>query len=118
MVIVKVGGGDRQVVTQSWGLPGFGHAVKAGSAHDVLGPLGSVMFPGGNRLQVSRADGEHLVEFEADGGNDWFRAQMAHFLDCCRTGAQPIAGAKEGIEATRIAEAALSVGDRPAIIEL
>ena len=58
------------------------------------------------------------VEFEADGGSDWFRKQMAHFIECCQTGAQPIAGAKEGREATRIAEAALSVGNRPAIIEL
>ena len=33
-------------------------------------------------------------------------------------GAQPIAGAHEGIEATRIAEAALSIGNQPAIIEL
>jgi hypothetical protein len=29
-----------------------------------------------------------------------------------------VTGAREGIEATRIAAAALSVGDRPAIIEL
>ena len=61
---------------------------------------------------------EHGVEFEADDGSAWFREQMKHFIACCRTGAQPIAGAHEGIEATRIAEAALSVGDKPAIIEL
>ena len=51
-------------------------------------------------------------------GDQWFGKQMAHFIDCCRTGQQPVTGAKEGIEVTRIAEAALSVGDRPAIIEL
>jgi UDP-N-acetylglucosamine 3-dehydrogenase len=117
-VIVNFASGDQQVVMWSWGLPGFGGAVSADSAHDVLGPLGSITFPGGNQLQVNLADGEHLIEFEADGGNDWFRRQLAHFVECCRTGAQPIAGAKEGIEATRIAEAALSVGDRPAIIQL
>jgi predicted dehydrogenase len=76
------------------------------------------MFPGGNHLQVNLQDGEHLVEFEADTGNDWFGKQMAHFLECCRTGEQPVTGAREGLGATRIAEAALSVGDRPAIIEL
>jgi len=117
-VIVNFASGDQQIVCWSWGLPGFGYGVKADSAHDVLGPLGSITFPGGNQLQVNLADGEHLVEFEADGGSDWFRKQMAHFLHCCRTGEAPIAGAKEGIEATRIAEAALSVGDRPAIVEL
>lgn len=117
-VIVNFESGDQQIIGWSWGLPGFGSAVKADSAHDVLGPLGSIMFPGGNQLQVNLADGEQMVEFEADGGGDWFREQMAGFINCTKTGAAPVAGAKEGIEATRIAEAALSVGDRPAIIEL
>jgi predicted dehydrogenase len=117
-VIVHFEGGDEQLLAWSWGLPGFGYGVPADSAHDVLGPLGSILFPGGNQLRVNLADGEHLVEFEADGGSDWFRKQMADFLECCRTGRQPVAGAKEGIEATRIAAAALSVGDRPAIVEL
>jgi predicted dehydrogenase len=117
-VIVNFASGDQQIVCWSWGLPGYGYGVKADGAHDVLGPLGSIMFPGGNQLQVNLADGEHMVEFEADGGDDWFRRQMEDFIDCCRTGRQPIAGAKEGIEATRIAEAALSIGDKPAIIEL
>lgn len=117
-VIVNFESGDQQLIIWSWGLPGFGGAVKADGAHDVLGPLGSIMFPGGNQLQVNLAGGEQMVEFEADGGNDWFRKQMEHFVDCCKTGKQPIAGAKEGIEATRIAEAALSVGDRPVIHEL
>ena len=117
-VIVNFGSGDQQLLAWSWGLPGFGYGVPADSAHDVLGPLGSIMFPGGNHLQVNLQDGEHLVEFEADTGNDWFGKQMAHFLECCRTGEQPVTGAREGLGATRIAEAALSVGDRPAIIEL
>jgi hypothetical protein len=76
------------------------------------------MFPGGNKLTVNLADGAHEVEFEADDGNVWFREQMKSFIACCQTGAQPIAGAHEGVEATRIAEAALSVGDRPATVEL
>lgn len=117
-VIVNFASGDQQLLAWSWGLPGFGYKVKADSAHDVLGPLGSILFPGGNRLQVNLEDGEHEVEFEADSGSDWFGRQMEHFIDCCLTGRKPVAGAREGIEATRIAEAALSVGDRPAIIEL
>jgi len=117
-VIVNFASGDQQIVCWSWGLPGFGYGVPADSAHDVLGPLGSIMSPAGNQLKVNLADGEHVVEFEADGGNDWFGKQMAHFLHCCRTGEPPVTGAKEGIEATRIAAAALSVGNRPAIIAL
>ncbi len=117
-VIVNFESGDQQVLAWSWGLPGFGYKVSGDSAHDVLGPLGAIMFPGGSRLQVKLEDGEHLVDFEPDTGGDWFGRQMAHFLECCRTNKQPVTGAREGIEATRIAEAALSVGDRPAIIEL
>jgi predicted dehydrogenase len=117
-VIVNFASGDQQITCWSWGLPGFGYGVPADSAHDVLGPRGSITFPGGNYLQVNLADGEHQVEFDPDTGNDWFRKQMAHFIACCRTGKQPVTGAREGIEATRIAAAALSVGDRPAIIEL
>lgn len=117
-VIVNFESGDQQIVCWSWGLPGFGYKVPADSAHDVLGPLGSVLFPGGNQLKVNLEDGEHVVEFEPDSGSDWFGKQMNHFIECCQTGRQPATGAKEGIEATRIAEAALSAGNRPAIIEL
>jgi predicted dehydrogenase len=117
-VIVNFDSGDQLIMCWSWGLPGFGKGVPADGAHDVLGPLGSVTFPGGSNLKVNLADGEHLVEFQADTGSDWFAAQMAHFLDCCRTGKEPVTGALEGIEATRIAEAALAVGGGPAIVEL
>jgi len=117
-VIVNFASGDQQLIIWSWGLPGMGGKVSADSAHDVLGPLGAITFPGGNQLKVHLEDGEQLIDFEGDTGGDWFRKQMANFVECCQTGAQPIAGAKEGIEATRIAEAALSVGDRPAIIVL
>ncbi len=117
-VIVHFDSGDQLIMCWSWGLPGFGGAVRADGAHDILGPLGSITFPGGNRLQVNLADGEHMEEFPADTGADWFRAQMAHFIECCRTGKQPATGAREGIEATRIAEAALKAGGAPAIVAL
>ena len=117
-VIVNFASGDQQVVMWSWGLPGFGGKVAGDNAHDVLGPLGAIVFPGGNQLKVNLADAEHLVDFEPDAFSDWFRRQIDHFVECCATGAQPIAGAPEGIAGTRIAAAALSVGDRPAIIDL
>ncbi len=117
-VIVNFKSGDQQMLAWSWGMPGFGYKVPADSAHDVLGPLGSIMFPGDSKLRVCLEDGEHMVEYEADGGGDWFRRQMEDFIACCRTGKAPIAGAREGIEATRIAAAALSIGDRPAIVGL
>jgi myo-inositol 2-dehydrogenase/D-chiro-inositol 1-dehydrogenase len=115
-VIVNFESGDQQIVCWTWGLPGAG--LTADNAHDVLGPDGCITFPGGNKLNVNLADGLHEVEFEADDGGIWFRKQMAHFLECCKTGAQPVTGAREGIAAARIADAALSIGDRPAIITL
>lgn len=117
-VIVNFESGDQQLIIWSWGLPGMGYGIQADSAHDVLGPLGAITFPGGNQLKVATADGVQEIEFEADGGSEWFRKQMDSFLECCRTGTKPIAGAAEGIEATRIAEAALSGGNGPKVVEL
>lgn len=116
--VVDFESGDQLIVCWSWGLPGFGATVRADSAHDVLGPLGAIMFPGDGKLSVRLEDGEHFVEYEPDTGADWFRRQMAHFIECVQTGQQPMVGAREGIEATRIAEAILNIGDQPASVEL
>ena len=43
---------------------------------------------------------------------------MAHFVECVQEGKQPEIGAREGIEATRIAEAIMSIGDQPAVSQL
>jgi len=116
--LVNFESGDQQQISWSWGLPGFGYGVKADGAHDVLGPLGAIVFPGGNKLQVNLEDGEHEVEFEPDTGADWFHRQMNYFIECVKTGKQPTPGAGEGIEATRIAEAILNIGDQPAVVQL
>jgi len=116
--VVDFESGDQLIMVWSWGLPGFGSTVRAAGAHDVLGPKGAILFAGDGKLQVNLEDGERLVEFEADTGPDWFRRQMAHFIGCVQTGGRPDAGAREGIEATRIAEAILDIGDRPAVVDL
>ncbi len=116
--VVDFESGDQLIMCWSWGLPGFGSTVRADGAHDVLGPGGAIMFPGDGKLSVRLEDGEHLVEFEPDTGADWFRRQMAHFIECVQTGRQPQVGAREGIEATRIAETILNIGDRPGVVEL
>ena len=115
-VLVNYESGDQQIVCWSWGLPRSG--ISGGNAHDVLGPEGVITFPGGNKLTVTRADGVHEVEFVADDGGMWFRSQMAHFVECCKTGAQPVTGGAEGIAAERIAMAALDNGGRPTIVTL
>lgn len=116
--VINFESGDQLIMVWSWGLPGYGSTVRADSAHDVLGPKGCILLPGGGKLQVNLEDGEHEVEFEADTGADWFRRQFAHFVECAREGRQPDVGAAEGIGATRIAEAILNIGDKPAVVTL
>ena len=116
--VVDFDSGDQLVMVWSWGLPGFGSTVRADGAHDILGPKGAILFPGGGKLQVNLEDGQHEVVYEPDTGADWFRRQMAHFIECVQTGSQPDVGAAEGIGATRIAEAILDIGDEPAVVDL
>ncbi|MEA3403459.1 MAG: Gfo/Idh/MocA family oxidoreductase [Armatimonadota bacterium] len=110
--------GDQLIMCWSWGLPGHGSDVRAQGAHDVLGPEGAIVFPGEGTLEVRRPGGEEIVEYQPDTGSDWFRRQMAHFIDCVTSGSRPDVGAREGIEATRIAEAILNIGGQPGVTEL
>ena len=116
--IVNFESGDQLIMVWSWGLPGYGSTVRADGAHDVLGPLGCIVFPGDGKLLVRTEEGDQEVPFEADSGADWFRRQMAHFIECVQEGRRPDVGAREGIEATRIAEAILAIGDAPQVRSL
>lgn len=116
--VVDFESGDQLIMCWSWGLPGHGRDVRAEGAHDVLGPKGAIVFTGENALAVRTKGEETLVEYEEDEGQDWFRRQMGHFIECIQKGEQPSVGAREGIEATRIAEAILKIGDSPAVVEL
>ncbi len=115
--IVDFTAGDQLIMCWSWGLPKSETRISAGSAHDILGPGGAITFTG-EALKVTTPAGEELVSFEPDGGLEWFKKQMAHFIGCVQTGSQPETGGREGIEATRIAEAILNIGDQPAVVKL
>jgi predicted dehydrogenase len=115
--IVDFASGDQLIMCWSWGLPNTEERHTADRAHDVLGPEGSILF-GSEAFTVTTADGEQTIEWEPDGGQEWFNKQMAHFIECVQTGQQPEAGGREGIEATRIAEAILNIGDEPAAMEI
>ena len=116
--VVDFESGDQLIMCWSWGLPSGEQPTPGDAAHDILGPGGAILFAGEGKLKVNTADGPQMVEFEQDTGPDWFRRQMAHFVECVQTGAQPQVGAREGIEAPRIAEAILSIGDVPAVVAL
>ncbi len=115
--VVDFEAGDQLIMCWSWGLPKGETNVTGGGAHDILGPGGAITFAG-EALKVTTPDGEELVEFEPDGGQEWFNKQMAHFIECVRTGSQPEAGGREGIEATRIGETILNIGDKPAVVKI
>jgi predicted dehydrogenase len=116
--VVDFESGDQLIMVWSWGLPGFGSDVRADGAHDVIGPEGAIVFAGNSQFAVRTKGDERAVDYEPDTGQDWFRRQMNHFIDCVQSGEQPHVGAREGIEATRIAEAILAIGDEPAVREL
>ncbi len=116
--VVDFEDGDQLIMCWSWGLPSGEDRTSGDSAHDVLGPDGAILFTGGGEFTVNTAEGSETVEYEADGGQDWFNSQMAHFVECVQSGETPSVGAREGIEATRIAEAILDIGDNPAVVDL
>jgi predicted dehydrogenase len=116
--VVDFEDGDQLIMCWSWGLPSGEDRTSGDSAHDVLGPEGAILFAGEGKLSVRTKGEEELVEFEPDTGSDWFRRQMAHFVECVQSGETPSVGAREGVEATRIAEAILNIGDSPAVVDL
>jgi len=61
-------------------------------ANDVFVQKGlTIQQPFLDNLMTNYDSGIELVDFEADTGGDWFRKQMDNFIECCQTGAPPIA---------------------------
>ncbi|NLC56607.1 MAG: Gfo/Idh/MocA family oxidoreductase [Armatimonadetes bacterium] len=114
--IVKFKSGDEIVRTWSWGLPGT--ACSGQSMQDVIGPKGALRFPGApaegsklNYFYYIDGDGkEHPIEYEHTGGQEWFDAQMDHFVTCVREGRRPCVTGEDGRNATELALAVLKAG--------
>jgi len=119
-ICIRYEKGDELHISWSWGLPA-GTSGIVGS--DIIGPRGSIRFPGSfpNELLPENFDskryGAYLIT-TADGKNkvvrfqkkDMFLQEWRHFADCIRNGKQPLTGGKEGLEALKVALAALRAG--------
>lgn len=110
--IIHFQSGDELVRSWCWALPG--PSCNSPAWQDVIGPGGAIRFPKGNEganLFVINGDGsEEAVPFEPSGGQDWFDAQMAKFIDCVQNGVEPFANGERGQRALAIALAVLEAG--------
>jgi predicted dehydrogenase len=65
-------------------------------------------------VEAFEVKGESILPVEVKvGDSDPLTAELADFLDCCRTGARPVVGASEGVRALRTAELIVSGMNRP-----
>lgn len=114
--IVRFRSGDEIVRTWSWGLPGT--KCRGQGMQDVIGPRGALRFPGApapgskvNTFTFVDGDGvEHPIEYVHTTGQEWFDAQMDHFITCIREGRQPCVTGEDGRKALEIALAVLKAG--------
>ncbi|MDH7569320.1 MAG: Gfo/Idh/MocA family oxidoreductase [Armatimonadota bacterium] len=114
--IVRFQSGDEVVRNWSWGLPG--EKCRGGSMADILGPKGALRFPAGapetgrtNYFYHMDGDGvEHPLPYHHTTGQEWFDAQMDHFVGCVKEGRRPAVTGQDGREALRIALAVLEAG--------
>jgi myo-inositol 2-dehydrogenase/D-chiro-inositol 1-dehydrogenase len=104
VVSMRLSGGTLAVLDASWLQPS-GYDVRV----EIVGAAGAVSAGHTPRTPVRPTETDeaadpwpgYLERFEAA-----YRAELAAFLACCRTGAPPAATARDGLEALRIAVAA------------
>lgn len=114
--IVRFQSGDELMRSWTWGLPGT--ACRTQSLSDVIGPKGALRFPGApaqgsktNSFILTDGEGvEHALEYEHTIGQEWFDAQMDHFVTCIKEGRQPSVTGVDGKKALAIALAVLEAG--------
>jgi len=103
VVSMRLSGGTLAVLDASWLQPS-GYDVRM----EIVGEAGAVSAGRTRRTPLRPVDTDeapdpwpgYLERFEAA-----YRAELAAFLACCRTGATPAATARDGLEALRIAVA-------------
>ena len=114
--IVRFQSGDELMRSWTWGLPGT--ACRTQGLSDVIGPKGALRFPGApaqgaktNSFVLTDGDGvEHALEYEHTIGQEWFDAQMDHFVTCVKEGRQPSVTGVDGKKALAIGLAVLEAG--------
>jgi predicted dehydrogenase len=125
IAILDFASGDQAVWSESWSMPGMGWQPLCVGRHarptlDVIGPKGSLHFPGpeGERVlslyenDSSSNQPTQKWEWETDWGasSTAFSSEHKHFYECIRNGAQPICTAADGLSAVAVAEAIIESG--------
>ena len=124
IAILDFESGDQAVWSESWAAPGMGWDQYVGRlvrpTTDVIGPKGSLHFPGPQgeqRLTLYENLSGQLEPTESwDWENDWgtsedaFPTEHRHFYDCVRRGAAPVCTAADGQIAIELSEAILESG--------
>jgi predicted dehydrogenase len=118
--IIAFASGDQAVWSESWAAKGFGWTPlcvgrPVRPTTDVIGPKGSLHFPGPDGRKVlslylsKDQSGKPTREWEWEG--DWgcngeaYRIELEHFHDCIRNRAKPLCTAEDGLAAIALAEA-------------
>jgi len=107
VVSVEFEGGDRLIMTLSWGLPGLGHqACQGASMFDLLGPRGAIL-RSQKGWRITRPDGEEEVPFEPTPWPELFKRQAQKFLKAVVEGGEPEATGEDGLRALEVGLAAI-----------
>ena len=130
-VVIDYADGDVAIWGESWSAPGFGWGYirhRTSRPHmDIIGPRGSIQFPGPDGSEVAalflNESGDAPVathEWESDWGATaaGYQSELEHFLDCVRTGEQPLCTGEDGMRAVQIAEAAVESNSTGSAIRL
>lgn len=113
--LVRFESGDELMRSWSWGLPGYGSGCHGDSLHDVIGPRGTILWTGkfdeatglDALIHCDEQGREHRLEYKHESGQDWFNAQMDHFLTCVREDRTPGVTGEDGREALKVSLAVL-----------
>ena len=114
--LVRFQSGDELMRSWTWGLPGA--ACRAQGMADVIGPKGTLFFPGApvdGKGYFTHIDGEgqeNKIEFDYTGGQEWFDAQMDHFVTCLKEGRTPSVTGLDGKKAVEIALGVMEAGSK------
>jgi len=125
VAVVEYESGDILQMMWSWGLK---KGCTAGGTHDVLGEEGALLFraPGKESLSTEDEKYGHLT-INRPGGveedrpylrNDMFKDEMEGFLDCILEDREPVATAKHGQEALKVALAVLESAETGETVRL
>jgi predicted dehydrogenase len=125
IAVIDFASGDQAVWSESWAAKGLGWDPLCVGRHvrpttDVIGPNGSIHFPGPDGKKVlalyeskdQSGQPTQQWEWESDWGanREGYRAEIEHFYECVRDGVKPRCTATDGLAAIELVEAILRSG--------